>query len=142
MNRALLVSLLAFLIGWGPGGCGGRTPPAPVVTPPAPPSPPLSWDAGPPQPLVPPAPSPTVPPAPSPPSPPPPVGDAYDSACANEKALGCSAGLAADCAASMRNADKGHITHVPVACLTSAKSLVALKACGFVTCTAQQAARP
>ena len=94
------------------------------------PSPAPATDAGP-------APAPTPAPTPAPaPTPVPAPGDAYDDACNNLQKIGCSDGKPSNCAASMRLADQTAVTRTPikVSCLTTAKSVSAAKACGFVTC--------
>jgi hypothetical protein len=65
---------------------------------------------------------------------PPPGGDSYDALCANLKTLGCPEGTAANCAERARKADQSGITYVPMTCLTSASSKIAVRACGFVEC--------
>jgi hypothetical protein len=119
MYRTILA--VALLVASSPS-CN---PPPDPVTPPAPAPAPIPTippplpvvDAGPPAP----------PPAPAP-------GDAYDDACAAMKAAGCHAGADPTCAATMRHADHDGITKVPVACLGSAKTKAAVRACGFTKC--------
>jgi hypothetical protein len=123
--KTVLAILCAFLTAWS---CQPTPTPAPVPVPPI-----LMADAAPP-PAPPPAPAPTPTPAPVPtPAPP---GDAYDAACANLKALGCSSGKVVNCASSMRLVDQEHATRKPlnVACFTTAKSIAAVRVCGFVVC--------
>ena len=55
--------------------------------------------------------------------------DRYDAACAQLKALGCKEGAASNCAATMRSAD-GKLVDLMPACVTAAKSVQAVRACG------------
>ena len=86
-----------------------------------------------------PTPTPAPVPTPAPPAPvldaePRPAPDSYDDACAVLARLGCPEGKAPNCAATMRHADEGALTVVPLACITSATTVPAVRACGFVRC--------
>lgn len=57
------------------------------------------------------------------------------AACANLAALGCPEGAAATCAPTIDHVLAVKLTPLNVACLTSAKSKTAVRACGpFVRC--------
>lgn len=123
MIRTTLAAFSLLLVAaWSPS-CNEPSPPAPV--PPPQPVPTVVVDAG-----KPPAPVPT----PIPPAPPPPVGDVYDDACAALAAIPCPEGKAANCAATMRHADKAGLTKVNPGCLASARTKAQAVSCGFVSC--------
>jgi hypothetical protein len=123
MFRTMLLALSLLLVAaWSPS-CNEPSPPAPV--PPPQPGPTAVADAG-----KPPAPVPT----PTPPPVPPPVGDVYDDACAALAAIPCAEGKSKNCAVSMRQADKAHLTKINPGCLASARTKAQAVSCGFVKC--------
>lgn len=66
-----------------------------------------------------------------------PPGDASTaavSACANLAALGCIEGTAGNCAATIDHVAATRLTRIDVACIASASSKAAVRACGGVAC--------
>jgi hypothetical protein len=98
----------------------------PAPLPPSPPDP--VADASPPPSPTPDPPAPTVVvdagPAPSPPAPTTPV----EAACANLRALSCSAGVNG-CEATLQHVVDSKLTPVDLGCLTAAKAKAAVRAC-------------
>jgi hypothetical protein len=76
----------------------------------------------------------TVAPSPDPTPVPGPGGGIYEEACANLAAQGCSEGLDATCAATMRSAQEKKLTDLRPECLAQAASAADVRACGTVEC--------
>ena len=68
------------------------------------------------------------------PTPPPLPTDVYAGACANLAAIGCQEGAKPNCAAVMQRAQESAITDLHPACLATATSKEAARACGSVRC--------
>ncbi len=68
------------------------------------------------------------------PPPPPPVQDACSAFCAILTQLGCSEGAQANCASTCRHVIDSGLTDLKISCVSAAKTVAQVKACGSVKC--------
>lgn len=129
--RVILLALSLGLVAAYSPGCGGgqpvpTPPPAPTPVPPPVPPPAPVVDAG-----APPAPAPV--PVPPPPAPSPPASP-YAAACANLATIPCPVGADTSCPLALEHMVTVLRMDPHVACLTTARTVAAVRACGSLTC--------